>query len=198
MKKATIIFCGVLLATCCTFNTITGARFYNGLPADSLKRVPKFGFGRVAGKAEIAAWDIDIRPDGKGLPAGKGDVKTGRLIFVKKCAPCHGPEGKETPGLKLLGGALVSDTLSTGRVKTIGNYWPYATTLFDYIRRAMPYNAPGSLTNDEVYALSAYLLHANKIVGQTVVMDAIHLPKIVMPARKMFVMDNRTGGKEIR
>ncbi|MCZ4224928.1 c-type cytochrome [Pedobacter rhodius] len=193
-----IIFCFVLLAVCCAINKISVAQFRTGVPGDSLKRVPKFGFGRTVGKAEIAEWDIDVRPDGKGLPAGKGDVETGRLIFVKKCTACHGAEGKQPPGVKLLGGVLVSDTLSTGRVKTIGNYWPYATTLFDYIRRAMPYNLPGSLSNDEVYALSAYLLHANKIIGQTAVIDAGNLPKIIMPARKMFVMDDRTGGKEIR
>ncbi|WP_316798344.1 cytochrome c [Pedobacter frigidisoli] len=198
MRKVMIMFCFVSLAMCCAVNESSVAQFRYATPADSLKRMLKFGFGRTAGKAEIAAWDIDVRPDGKGLPAGRGDVKTGRLIFVKKCALCHGAGGKETPGVKLLGGALVGDSLSSGRVKTIGNYWPYATTLFDYIRRAMPYNLPGSLSNDEVYALSAYLLHANKIIGQTVVMDAVNLPKIVMPARKMFVMDNRTGGKEIR
>jgi len=166
---------------------------------DSLKKpVVKFGFGRLATGAEIAAWDIDIRPDGKGLPAGQGDVKKGKLIFVAKCAVCHGINGRQTGAEKLIGGALVSDTLATSRTKTIGNYWPYATTLFDYIRRAMPYNLPGSLTNNEVYSLSAYLLNANKIVGADVVFDANNLPKVVMPAKKLFIMDDRRGGAEIK
>ncbi|WP_316758547.1 c-type cytochrome [Pedobacter aquatilis] len=170
----------------------------NAQANQSIKRSAKFGFGRTVGFPEIAAWDIDIRPDGKGLPKGRGEVKTGRLIYAKKCAACHGAEGKETAGVKLLGGALVSDSLSGRKVKTIGNYWPFATTLFDYIRRAMPYNLPGSLNNEEVYSLSAYLLFANKVIKADVVLDAASLPKIIMPARKLFVMDDRKGGKEIK
>lgn len=165
---------------------------------DTLKRLSKFGFGRKVPKAEILIWDIDVRPDGKGLPAGQGDVRTGRLIFTKKCALCHGADGRDTPGVKLLGGPLVSDTLKSAKVKTIGNYWPYATTLFDYIRRAMPYNQPGSLTNQEVYSLSAYLLHSNNIIKQDLILNAATLPKVVMPARKLFIMDDRKGGREIK
>ena len=165
---------------------------------DSLRKPLRFGFGRSATGAEITAWDIDVRPDGKGLPAGQGDVKKGKLIYAVKCAVCHGPDGKQTGAVKLVGGALVSDTLATAKPKTVGNYWPYATTLFDYIRRAMPYNLPGSLTSNEVYSLSAYLLNANKIVGADVVLDAKNLSKVVMPAKKLFIMDDRKGGAEIK
>jgi len=165
---------------------------------DSLKRPAKFGFGRPATAQEIAAWDIDVRPDGKGLPAGQGDVKKGRVLYAQKCAMCHGVDGTEKPGVKLLGNALVGDTSATSKPKTIGNYWPYATTLFDYMRRAMPYNLPGSLSNDEVYSITAYLLNANKIIKADVVLDAKNLYKVVMPAKKLFIMDDRKGGPEIK
>ncbi|QNN45179.1 cytochrome c [Pedobacter roseus] len=165
---------------------------------DSLKRPAKFGFGRPATAQEIAAWDIDVRPDGKGLPAGQGDVKKGRVLYAQKCAMCHGVDGTEKPGIKLPGNALVGDTSATSKPKTIGNYWPYATTLFDYMRRAMPYNLPGSLSNDEVYSITAYLLNANKIIKADVVLDAKNLYKVVMPAKKLFIMDDRKGGPEIK
>jgi cytochrome c len=165
---------------------------------DSLKRPAKFGFGRTATTQEIAAWDIDVRPDGKGLPLGQGDVKKGKLLYALKCAMCHGVDGREKPGIKLPGAALVGDTLASSKPKTIGNYWPYATTLFDYMRRAMPYNLPGSLSNDEVYSLTAYLLNANKIIKDDVVLDAKNLHKVVMPAKKLFIMDNRKGGPEVK
>lgn len=104
-----------------------------------------FGFGRTATKEEIAKWDISIRPDGKNLPAGEGDATKGAAIYKVKCAACHGIDGKEIPGTKLPAPALVSDTVAKSKPKTIGNYWPYATTIFDYIRRAMPYNRPARL-----------------------------------------------------
>ena len=165
---------------------------------DSLKRPIVFGFGRPATAQEIAVWDIDVRPDGKGLPVGQGDVKKGKLLYAQKCAMCHGDDGRAKPGVKLPGAALVGDTLATSKAKTIGNYWPYATTLFDYMRRAMPYNLPGSLSNNEVYSLTAYLLSANKIVKDDVVLDAKNLYKVVMPGKKLFIMDDRKGGPEIK
>jgi len=165
---------------------------------DSLKRPARFGFGRPATAQEIAVWDIDVRPDGKGLPSGQGDVKKGRILYAQKCAVCHGDDGREKPGVKLPGAALVGDTSASSKPKTIGNYWPYATTLFDYMRRAMPYNLPGSLSNGEVYSLTAYLLSANKIIKDDVVLDAKNLYKVVMPAKKLFIMDDRKGGPEIR
>lgn len=151
----------------------------------------QFGFGKPATAQQVAAWDIDVRPDGKGLPAGAGTAVQGRAIYAAKCASCHGNTGVEGPYSHLV-------SSDTSKAKTIGNYWPYATTLFDYVRRAMPFNAPGSLTNEEVYHLTAYLLHANGLVDSTSVLDAQSLPKVVMPARQLFVPDNRTGGAQIR
>lgn len=161
--------------------------------ADSLPA--RFGFGRPATGAQIAALDIDVRPDGAGLPAGSGTPATGAVLFATKCAACHGVGGTGGPN-----GALVITTPEPGKrpAQVIGNYWPYATTVFDYIRRAMPFNAPGSLTNDEVYALTAYLLAANKLLDEKTVLNATTLPRVVMPAQKLFVPDDRKGGPEIR
>lgn len=161
--------------------------------SDSIPR--SFGLGRVATQAEIDRIDIDVRPDGKGLPAGSGLAAKGKLIFETKCVACHGPGGVGGPN-----GSLVStkNTEARRREKTIGNYWPYATTVFDYIRRAMPFNEPGSLSNDEVYHLTAYLLAANQIIEEKAVINSKTLPKVVMPAQKLFVPDDRKGGPEIK
>ena len=155
----------------------------------------RFGFGRAARPEEIKAWDIDVMPDGRGLPAGTGRIKTGLLIYQSKCASCHGHGDKAS--LELPGGPLFLDH-PTEKTKTIGTYWPYATTIFDYVRRAMPYNAPGSLSNQEVYDLTAFLLFANKVIPENAVINQQSLPKIVMPAKKRYVTDNRRGGNEIR
>ncbi len=165
---------------------------------DTNKWPRTFGFGRTATAAEIKAWDIDVRPDGKGLPPGQGTAAIGKLLYQQKCLACHAEATGTNPGVKSLGPVLISDTLLTGRLKTIGNYWPYATTLFDYIRRAMPYAQPGSLTDTEVYSIIAYLLNANKILKDDVVLNAKNLPKIVMPAKKLFIMDDRKGGHEVK
>lgn len=158
----------------------------------------RFGFGRLATTTEIALWDIDVRPDGKGLPAGQGDVLKGKVIYTSKCMACHGNNDTDLSKIKLPAPLLVSDTLAKSRPKAIGNYWPYATTLFDYIRRTMPYNQPGSLTDNEVYSITAYLLYANKIIKQNQLLNAKTLPGIVMPAKKLFIMDDRKGGPEVR
>ncbi|WP_460939333.1 c-type cytochrome [Spirosoma humi] len=162
---------------------------------DTLPWPASFGLGRPATQADIARLDIDVRPDGKGLPAGEGKSATGKVIFATKCAACHGVGGIGGPS-----GSLVStaDTSRKRPEKTIGNYWPYATTVFDYIRRAMPFNAPGSLTNEEVYHLTAYLLRANGIIEETAILNAHTLPNVAMPARNLFVPDDRTGGPTIR
>ena len=140
---------------------------------------------------EIAAWNIDVGPDGRGLPAGSGDVTTGAHVFAAKCAACHGALGQGLIGDALVGGR---GTLASAKPKrTVGSYWPYATTLFDYIRRAMPYNSPESLSADEVYALSAFLLNQNGIVPPDTRLDAQSLQKVRMPNRDGFVPDPRPG-----
>jgi cytochrome c len=149
------------------------------------------GIGTPLTEQELAAWNIDIAPDGRGLPAGSGDVATGAHLFAAKCAACHGAQGQGGLGDPLIGG---QGTLASAKPKrTVGSYWPYATTLFDYIRRAMPYNAPESLSADEVYALSAFLLNQNGIVAADTRLDAASLPRVVMPNRQGFVADPRPG-----
>jgi mono/diheme cytochrome c family protein len=144
-----------------------------------------YGFGRPATPREIAGWDIEISPDGAGLPPGHGGVGQGEAIFADKCASCHGPHGEGKPMDQLVGGI---GTLSDKKpVKTVGSFWPYATTLFDFVRRAMPLNAPQSLTPDEVYAVSAYILFLNGIVPQDATLDARTLARIKMPNRDGFV-----------
>lgn len=152
-----------------------------------------FGFGRAASSEEIAEIDIDVRPDGHGLPSGSGSAAKGRTIYNTKCASCHGKNGTEGP-YSILVGAMGDTT----KAKTIGNYWPYATTLFDYVRRAMPYNMPGSLSNNEVYDLTAFLLYKNKIIDSPTIINAVSLPKVKMPAQTLFVNDDRRGGAEVR
>lgn len=146
-------------------------------------------FGRVVTQADIAAWDISIAPDGTGLPPGSGTAKQGEVLFAAKCAACHGPKGVGPAGPPPLGGPLVggSGTLTgPSPVKTVGSYWPYASTLFDYVRRAMPFSQPQSLSNDEVYALAAYILSLNGIIDDREVMNAKTLPKVKMPNRVKF------------
>lgn len=159
----------------------------------------RYDIGRAATLAEIAAIDIDVRPDGTGLAAGSGTSSAGATIYASKCAQCHGATGKEGPNDVLVGRVPGDGFPFAADPKvphTIGNYWPYATTVFDYIRRAMPTTAPGSLTNDEVYALTAFLLHANGIIDAGAVMDKTSLPKVAMPAKKYFVPDARKQAAE--
>lgn len=196
--KATAILGGIILIGLMAFTGRPLRQSKQQRLKDTTQWPPKFGFGHAATLQEIELWDIDVRPDGKGLPAGQGTAAAGKAIYVLKCAACHGANGTETPGIRLAAPVLVSDTIAKSRPKTIGNYWPYATTLFDYMRRTMPYNMPGSLTNNEVYSLTAYLLSANQIIKPGVVLDAQTLPQIVMPARKLFIADDRKGGPEIK
>jgi len=142
--------------------------------------------GQAVTAAEIAGWDISIAPDGAGLPAGRGTSAQGALVYETKCQSCHGAKGAGQPNDRLVGG---QGTLAgQAPVRTVGSYWPYATTVFDYVRRAMPYAQSQSLTNDEVYALTAYLLHLNGIVADTDEMNAQTLPKVKMPNRDNFIV----------
>ena len=164
----------------------------------------RYAVGHEATPAEIAALDVDVGPDGQGLPPGRGTVAQGELLFAQTCAVCHGPAGR---GLLPKYPALVGRSPAGGEFafgtdpntpRTIGDYWPYATTLFDYVRRAMPQPAPGMLTNDQVYALTAWLLAANKVIPMDATLDAASLKAVKMPAAGRFVRDNRRGGPEIR
>ena len=142
--------------------------------------------GRPASPDEIARIDISIPPDGKGLPAGSGSVSQGAAVFAQKCEVCHGANGAGTPsGDRLVGG--IGSLNTPMPLKTVASYWPYATTVFDYIRRAMPITNPQSLQNDEVYAVTAYILSIDNIVPKDAVLDAGSLPKVQMPNRAGFV-----------
>ena len=160
----------------------------------SAKEPATFGIGRAATPDEIAALDVDVGPDGAGLPPGRGTSADGATIYAARCASCHGQTGKEGPN-DVLVGRVPGDAFPFARdpraPKTIGSYWPYATTVFDYIRRAMPPDAPRSLGDNEVYGLVAYLLFLNELIPADAVIDQSSLPKVKMPAREHFVPDTR-------
>jgi len=169
------------------------------------KEPQRFDLGRAASAAEVAAVDIDVTPSGAGLPAGSGTAAQGAALYATNCASCHGANGEGKPPAypQLLGGPKGSfDFASDFKIpRTVGNYWPYATTLFDYIRRAMPLAAPGTLTADQTYAVTAYLLNREGIIPDGTSLDAKSLAAIQMPAKSHFVADDRrgsTGGKNVR
>ena len=172
------------------FATILGAGIlWAGDPAYRQEQTHGYGLGRAATDQEVRAWNIDVAPTGEGLPAGQGTVTQGAALFTARCSACHGPTGKEGPMDRLVGGA---DTLPTQRpIKTIGSFWPYATTLYDYVHRAMPFTAPQSLSPDQVYAIVAWLLHQNGIIAKDTVLDAQSLSNISMPNRQGFLPDPR-------
>ena len=170
-------------------------QLFAGAVATTLLVLPAyaFDFGRPASSDEIKLWDIDVQPDGKGLPDGSGTVAHGKEVFAENCAACHGDNGQGGIKDRLVGG---QGTLATSKpVRTVGSYWPYAPTLFDYIRRAMPQNAPESLSSDDVYAVSAYILHLNGILPADATIDAKTMSAINMPNRNMFVGDSRPDVK---
>jgi len=142
--------------------------------------------GKPLTAAEIAAWDISIQPDGAGLPPGSGTPAQGARIYAEKCANCHGEGGKGRTSSALVGGAPLTSGIET--TKTIANFWGYSTTVFDFIRRAMPWQQPRTLSNDEVYALTAYILSINKLIGEKDTMNADTLPKVKMPNRDGFII----------
>ncbi len=158
---------------------------------------PRYALGATPSAAEIRAWDIDVAPDGGGLPAGAGNVSQGRAIYAEKCIACHGASGDGGPGGRLVGG---HGSLATRQpILTIGSFWPYASTVYDYINRAMPHDRPQSLKPDEVYALTAFLLFQNGVVAADTMLDAKSLPKVRMPNRNGFTQhDPRPDVRGVR
>jgi cytochrome c len=161
---------------------IVAAASFAWLACAAAQEGPRLGV--PATPEQVAGWDISIGPDGAGLPPGSGTAAAGKTVYEAKCLACHGVDGAGQPNDRLAGG---QGTLrEAAPIRTIGSYWPYATTVFDYIRRAMPYVTPHTLTPDETYALTAYLLALNGVIEQDAVMDATTLPKVVMPNRDNF------------
>ncbi|HUI18019.1 MAG TPA: cytochrome c [Alphaproteobacteria bacterium] len=175
-----------LAAAAAALLAASGLRAESGYPLH-------YGFGTTPTPQELATF-FAIPPDGQGLPPGKGTYEEGKKVYAETCAACHGEklEGNPQKGIggdKLIGGR---GTLATeGAVKTVESYWPYATTVFDYVKRAMPFNAPGSLKDDQVYSVVAYILGEANIVKKTEVIDAASLPKVAMPNRNGFFPDPR-------
>ena len=165
----------------------------SGIGASEAQAQSAYGIGRPATAAEIAGWNIDVGRDGSNLPEGSGSVSRGREVFAQQCASCHGEKGEGGVGDRLVGGQGTIGT--TKPIRTVGSYWPYAPTLFDYIRRAMPQNAPQSLSDEDVYAVSAYILNLNGVVGADATLDAKSLAAIKMPNRDGFVGDARPDVK---
>ncbi len=193
MRLTLIALGGAALAACSGNN-----------PSANALEPGTYGLGRAPTAAEVAEVDIDAAPNGHGLPSGSGTAAQGAALFRTQCAGCHGDKGQ---GMAPVFPALIGrDTASEGfrfasdpkLVKTIGNYWPYATTIFDYVRRAMPHTAPGSLTNDQVYALTAYLLAANQVIPDGATLDSARLVRVQMPYHDRFVPDDRRGGPTVR
>lgn len=168
-----------------------------GVEPEPVLRGPFGGIGRRAPAADVRAWDRDANPAGAGLPAGSGSYARGAALYAAQCASCHGTRGEGiAPNPKLVGREPTDFSFAADyrTPKTIGNYWPYATTVYDYINRAMPFTAPGSLKPADVYSLTAFLLAENGIIDTSAILDARTLPQVRMPARGRFVRDDRAGG----
>ena len=167
----------------------------------SVAGLPDFGFGEPASPERITLWDIEIGPEGEGLPPGDGSVERGETLYRLQCVQCHGLRG-EGSQFEALAGRVPGDAFPFAEDRrypiTVGSYWPYATTLFDYIRRAMPQAAPGTLPADDVYALTAFVLQLNGLLEPGDSLNQTSLPRVVMPARDRFVRDDRRGGPEVR
>lgn len=201
MRAMHVIGCAFLLGACGGDGESTAASSaveITGYAPVAEYKTGHFGIGTAASRAQIAAWDTDIGPEGIELPVGKGSASDGSAIFRAQCASCHGANGE---GMAPVFPALIGrdprgenfDFASDPSIpRTIGNYWSHATTLYDYIRRAMPLYTPGSLSADETYAVTAYLLAANRVIPDTAVLDATALRAVRMPARDRFVADDRS------
>ena len=178
----------LVLAGCASTASNTGA----------LPPRPQVAFGKPITEAQLSRWNIDVRsPDGKGLPAGRGSVAQGKQVYDAQCLSCHGPDAKGGPMFGTMVGGIGSFTTNT-RVLTPGSMYPYAPLMFDYIRRSMPLTAPQSLSADENYAVSAYILHLNGLVPADAVMDAQSMIALQMPNRNGFILDDRPDVKAVR
>lgn len=159
------------------------------LVASAWGQSPKYGVGRAPTAEEVKALAITVFPDGRGLPEGSGTAAEGKDVYERRCQRCHGSEGKGGDEPPIVGG---KGTIATPKpLKTVGSYWPYATTLFDYIRRAMPFKDPGMLTANQTYAVSAYILQQNGLIGANEAMNAKTLPQVKMPNKDGFIGDPR-------
>lgn len=180
---AKVSFCAAVLVLLAPISAVLDAAKATEQPQGFSTAAPRLG--QNVGREELAPLAITVFPDGRGLPSGSGSAVEGAAVYARHCLACHGPGGKGALNDALVGG---QGTLATATPKrTVGSFWPYATTLFDYVRRAMPYQAPGSLSNGELYAVTAYLLHANGIIKRNQVLDAASLPAVTMPNRGGFV-----------
>jgi cytochrome c len=187
VKKIIIIAAGLTLLAACSTSQNTAPKNTSGA-----------AFGKPISEQDLKAWNIDIRTqDGQGLPAGQGNAVAGETIYNAKCASCHGPDAKGGPVFGTMVGGIGSFT-TNARVLTPGSMYPYAPILFDYVRRAMPMDKPQSLTNDEVYALSAYILNLNGLVGKTDEMNSKTLAAVKMPNRDGFIVDDRPDTNAVR
>ena len=187
VKKIIIITAGLTLLAACSTSQNTAPKNTSGA-----------AFGKPISEQDLKAWNIDIRTqDGQGLPAGQGNAVAGETIYNAKCASCHGPDAKGGPVFGTMVGGIGSFTTNT-RLLTPGSMYPYAPILFDYVRRAMPMDKPQSLTNDEVYALSAYILNLNGLVGKTDEMNSKTLAAVKMPNRDGFIVDDRPDTNAVR
>lgn len=157
------------------------------------------GIGRAATAEEIAAWDLDVNPRGEGLPAGQGTVEQGRALYAAQCVACHGPKGEGGLGPQLIGPAQKTGFSDDPKLaRTIGNWWPHPTTIYDYLRRAMPQHMPGSLTPDQIYGLTAFLLAENGAVAPDFVATPASLPGVKMPTTVQFIADDRESATTVR
>jgi mono/diheme cytochrome c family protein len=196
-RRRTVLLVAVSAVVAACGQSSAGMRSADAAPA-------RFGFGEAATGDDIARWNTDVDASGRGLPDDSGTAAQGAKIYATQCAVCHGADGVHgaVPPAPPLVGRIPGDAFpfatDTTAVATVGNYWPYATTLYDYIARAMPFPSPGSLTPHETYALTAFILVQNHIVPSSAVLNARTLPLVRMPARGRFVPDDRTGGREVR
>ena len=194
-KKIGLLLLPALLLSCANVSTgVATSAAKSAFPPNTSGAA----FGKPISEADLAAWNIDIRTqDGAGLPAGKGDAAKGKEVYTAKCVACHGPDAKGGPVFGSMVGGIGSFKTNT-RVLTPGSMYPYAPILFDYIRRAMPMDSPQSLTADEVYAVSAYILNLNGIIGPTDEMNSKTMVAVKMPNRDGFIIDDRPDTKAVR